>query len=121
MHWRGGCTVAKIRLVLLSVVAFLVALPVGAQDLGTIEPGKLHVAFNGDLPMSSLQDGTLVGTDGEMISLIAGDLGLELVPEQMDWAAEIESVTTGRVDLMIGAVGWTTERSKAMVLSDPIY
>jgi polar amino acid transport system substrate-binding protein len=39
----------------------------------------------------------------------------------MDWAAAIESVTAGRVDVMLGAVGWTEERSKVMLLSDPIY
>ena len=59
-------------------------------DLSTIEPGKLHVAFNGDMPMTSLNDGQLVGTDGEMISRIASRPGLEIVPEQMDWAAAIE-------------------------------
>jgi ABC-type amino acid transport substrate-binding protein len=112
---------AKTRLAILSMVVFLIAFPAVAQDLDTIEPGKLHVAFNGDMPMSSLQDGATVGTDGEMISIIASNLGLELVPAQMDWAAEIEAVTAGRVDLMVGAVGWTAERSKVMLLSDPIY
>jgi L-cystine transport system substrate-binding protein len=116
---------ARARLTMLSVVAFLVLLAAGAQavaqDLGTIEPGKLIVAFNGDMPMSSLQDGQLIGTDGEMISNIANNLGLELVPQQMDWAAAIESTTSGRVDLMIGAVGWTEERSQVMLLTDAIY
>jgi L-cystine transport system substrate-binding protein len=90
-------------------------------DLGTIEPGKLIVAFNGDLPMTSLQDGEIVGMDGEMISLIAEKLGLEIVPQQMDWAAAIESTSVGHVDLMLGAVGWTAERTEVMLLSDPIY
>src|SRR4029079_18158394 len=62
--------------------AALAARPTGLRafaevDLGTIESGKLTVAFNGDLPMTSLQDGEIVGMDGEMISLIAGKLGLE--------------------------------------------
>jgi polar amino acid transport system substrate-binding protein len=113
-------------LVSISVVTSVAVLSEGAataaqDDLGTIEPGKLIVAFTGDMPMSSIQDGTLVGTDGEMISRIADALDLEIVPQQMDWAAAIESVTTGRVDLMIGAVGWTADRSSAMLLSDPIY
>jgi polar amino acid transport system substrate-binding protein len=116
---------ATARFAALSVVAFMVALAAGvtaiAQDLGTLEPGKLQVAFNGDLPMSSWQNDQLIGFDGEMISLIASDLGLEIVPQQMDWAAAIESTTSGRVDVMIGAVGWTEERSKVMLLTDPIY
>lgn len=110
----------------LGVVAILIATPVIPQvsaesNLGTIEPGKVHIAFNGDMPMASLDDGQLIGTDGEMITRIASNLGLQIVPEQMDWAAEIEAVATGRVDLMIGAVGWTAERSQVMLLSDPIY
>ena len=110
----------------LSVVATLVALSAAPQafakdDLGTIEPGIVHIAFTGEMPMTSLREGRLVGSDGEMIARIASDLGLQIVPEQMDWAAAIESVTAGRVDLMLGAVGWTEERSKVMLLSDPVY
>jgi cystine transport system substrate-binding protein len=56
-----------------------------------------------------------------MISLIAEKLGLEIVPQQMDWAAAIESTSVGHVDLMLGAVGWTVERTEVMLLSDPIY
>jgi polar amino acid transport system substrate-binding protein len=116
----------KPLLSVLSVVAALVALSAASQafardDLGTIEPGKLHVAFNGDMPMTSLKDGQLVGTDGEMIDRFARDLGLAIVPQQMDWDAAIASVTAGRVDLMLGAVGWTQERSLVMLLTDPIY
>jgi polar amino acid transport system substrate-binding protein len=111
----------RARLALLAIVALLFAPAASARDLGTIAPGTLTVAFTGDMPMSSLQDGQLRGTDGEMISLIAGNLGLTLAPQQMDWAAGIESVTDGRADLMIGAVGWTAQRSQAMLLSDPIY
>jgi polar amino acid transport system substrate-binding protein len=103
------------------LVVFSAAVPALAQDLGTLEPGKLIVAFNGDMPLTSLRDGKLIGTDGEMISTIAGRLGLEIVPQQMDWATEIEAVAAGRVDVMVGAVGWTADRSEAMLLTDPIY
>ena len=107
-------------------VALLVVLSVFFQtraqdDLGTIEPGKLIVAFNGDMPMTSLRDGQLVGTDGEMMALIADHLGLQIVAQQMDWDAAIQSTAQGRVDVMLGAVGWTAERSQVMILTDPIY
>lgn len=110
---------------LVVVAAFVASSPFphtfAQDDLGTIAPGAIHVAFTGDMPMTSLSDGKLGGTDGEMIGLIANDLGLEIIPVQMDWAAAIESVATGRVDLMLGAVGWTAERSSVMLLSDPVY
>jgi cystine transport system substrate-binding protein len=112
---------ASLLVAVFLLVAASAAGTVLAQDLGTIEPGKLTVAFNGDMPMTSLKDGKLIGTDGEMISRIADDLGLKIAPQQMDWSAEIESTKAGRVDLMLGAMGWTEERSKVMLLTDPIY
>jgi L-cystine transport system substrate-binding protein len=130
MRWNNNCRPSAWTVVggwrAVPVVAILGALLMGTQvfardDLGTIEPRKLHAAFNGDMPMTALRHGKLVGTDGEMISRIAERLGLEIVPEQMDWASAIESTVAGRVDLMLGAVGWTEERSKVMLLTDPIY
>jgi ABC-type amino acid transport substrate-binding protein len=116
---------AKARLTVLSVLAMLLAFSAAAQalaqDLGTLEPGKLNVAFNGDMPMTSLQDGQMIGSDGKMIAKIAADLGLEIVPSQADWAAVIEATTSGRNDVMLGAMGWTEERTKVMTLTDPIY
>jgi polar amino acid transport system substrate-binding protein len=92
-----------------------------AQELDTIEPGKLTVGFNGDMPMTSLQDGQLIGSDGKMIAKIAADLGLEIVPSQADWATVIESTSSGRNDVMLGAMGWTEQRTEVMTLTDPIY
>ena len=87
----------------------------------TIEPGKLHVALNGDMPMTGIKDGKLIGTDGDLMVLIADRLGLEVVPQMMDWSAEIQSTKQGKVDIMHGAMGWIEERSKIMLLTDPIY
>jgi polar amino acid transport system substrate-binding protein len=39
----------------------------------------------------------------------------------MEWAAEIESTKAGRVDLMLGAMGWIQPRTEIMYLTDPIY
>jgi len=103
------------------LLAFSAAAQALAQELDTIEPGKLIVGFNGDMPMTSLVDEQLIGSDGKMIAKIAADLGLEVVPSQADWAAVIESTTSGRNDVMLGAMGWTEERSKVMTISDPIY
>ena len=46
-----------------------------AEPVKTITPGKLTVGFNGDMPMTSLKDGKLIGTDGELIAKIAERLG----------------------------------------------
>jgi L-cystine transport system substrate-binding protein len=121
--WTSFAT--KSRLTILTFLAVLLTFSAAAQalaqELDTIEPGKLIVGFNGDMPMTSLQDGQLIGSDGKMIAKIAADLGLEIVPSQADWAAVIEATTSGRNDVMLGAMGWTEERSKVMTISDPIY
>jgi polar amino acid transport system substrate-binding protein len=92
-----------------------------AEPPPTIEPGKLNVALNGDMPMTGLKDGKLIGTDGELMVLIADRLGLEVVPHMMDWSAEIQSTKQGKVDIMHGAMGWIESRSEIMLLTDPIY
>ena len=87
----------------------------------TIEPGKLTVGINGDMPMTSVKDGKLIGTDGELLAAIAGKLGLEVKPQQMEWSALIQATKQGKVDIMLGSMGWTKERTQVMLLTDPIY
>lgn len=86
-----------------------------------IEDGKLHVAFNGDMPGTGLKDGQLTGIDGSIMANVAARLGLEIVPEQMEWSAEIESVKSRRVDIMHGMMGWGEARAKVISMTDPIY
>ncbi|HEY4162249.1 MAG TPA: ABC transporter substrate-binding protein [Dongiaceae bacterium] len=97
------------------------ALPATAEPPKTIEPGKLTIGINGDMPMTSIKDGKLVGTDGELLAKIAGDLGLEVKPVQMEWSALIQATKQGKVDIMLGSMGWTKERTEIMSLTDPIY
>jgi len=100
----------------------LFSIPHGISgELKTVNPGYLTVAFNGDMPGTGWQDGNLRGVDGELMQWIAGELGLKVKPALMEWSAEIASVKSGRVDIMHGIMGWTAPRSKALLMSDPIY
>ena len=108
-------------LALVAAGVALTGLAARAEPPKTIEPGKLTIGINGDMPMTSVKDGKLIGTDGELIALIAGKLGLEVNPVQMEWSALIQATKQGKVDLMLGSMGWTKERSEVMLLSDPIY
>lgn len=92
-----------------------------AADLELVEPGSLTVAFNGDMPGTGWQDGHLIGLDGELMQYVAEQLGLKVKPALMEWAAEIQSVKTGRVDIMGGMMGWNDQRIKVINISDPIY
>lgn len=94
------------------------AAPVGAFEL--VEPGKLTVAFTGDMPGSGWQDGKLIGYDGEIMQIIADKLGLTVSPALMEWSGTIASVQAGRVDVTLGTMGWTEKRTEIMTLSEPI-
>src|SRR5713226_2182117 len=104
------------------LAAALVAAALAAQAAPkTLESGVLNVGLNGDMPMTSVKDGKLIGTDGEVMSLIAERLGLKVKPNLMDWAAEIQSTKQGKLDVMHGAMGWLAPRTEIMSLTDPIY
>lgn len=91
------------------------------EALPTVEPGVLTVALAGDAPYAMSHGEGLEGIDGDIINAIAGQLGLAVRPSLMDFSAGIESVSTGRVDMLIGGVGWSEERSEVMYLTDEIY
>ena len=112
---------SAVALASLVVAAGLTATAATAAPPKTIESGKLNIAMNGDMPMTQLKDGVLSGTDGSLMTMIAKQLGLDPVVHQMDWAAEIESTKQGKVDIMHGAMGWKTDRTKIMILTEPIY
>jgi polar amino acid transport system substrate-binding protein len=115
-------SIRPFALAALALAAMLAAqTPTSAGDLKTIEPGKLNIAMNGDMPMTQLKGGVLSGTDGELMIYVAKKLGLEPVVHQMDWAAEIEATKQGKVDIMHGAMGWIEPRTKIMNLTEPIY
>ncbi len=103
--------------------ATALALPraASAEAIETLVPGTLTVGMLGDMPMTSVKDGALIGTDGDLAVQIAKNLGLKVATKSMEWNALIQATKQGQVDVLIGSVGWTEERAKVMLLSDPIY
>src|SRR5919106_1119927 len=104
----------------IAVCMSLPSAPANAE-VKTVEPGKLTIGMNGDMPMTQIKDGKLSGTDGELMVWAAESIGLEPKPVQMDWAALIEATKQGKLDVMHGAMGWLEARTKIMILSEPIY
>lgn len=93
--------------------------PAGAFELA--QENTLTVAFTGDMPGSGWQDGKMTGYDGEIMQRIADKLGLKIEPALMEWSGTIASIEAGRVDVMLGTMGWTEKRTKIMSLSEPIH
>jgi ABC-type amino acid transport substrate-binding protein len=90
-------------------------------EFKTVKPGTITVAMNGDMPMTSVKDGKLIGTDGEMIAAIAKRLDLEVQPLLMEWSATIQSILSGRADVMLGNMGWTPARAQVLLITDAVY
>lgn len=115
-------TVARWAATIGSAATLLVAAGSIAQaEMKTLEPGKLTIGINGDMPMTQLKDGQLSGTDGEVMVFVTKQIGLEPNVVQMDWSALIEATKQGKLDVMHGAMGWLEARTKIMILSEPIY
>ncbi|MEO8059675.1 MAG: ABC transporter substrate-binding protein [Burkholderiales bacterium] len=87
----------------------------------TVEKDKFTIAFTGDMPGTGYQDGKMIGYDGEILQRVADAMKLAVKPALMEWSGTIASVQAKRVDVMAGTMGWTEQRSKIMLLSDPIH
>jgi len=103
------------------IACSVISLGAYAGDFKLVEKGKMTVAFTGDMPGSGWQDGKLIGYDGEIMQVISDRLGLKVAPALMEWSGTIASVQSGRVDVMLGTMGWTKKRTKIMTLSEPIH
>ena len=112
----------KIAALAAAILATLsLASTAGAQSVETIDKGTLTIAFSGDMPGTGFQDGRMIGYDGEILQRIAETLHLKVRPQLMEWSGTIASVQSKRVDIMGGTMGWTEQRSKIMLLSEPIH
>ena len=92
-----------------------------APTFRTVTPGVLTVANSGEMPMVGIEGDKMIGSDAEMIGAIAAKLGLGLKSALMEWSATVQSVRSGRADVMLGNMGWTPARAQALLITDAIY
>src|SRR5580658_960127 len=92
-----------------------------APEFKTVAPGVLTIANSNEMPMIAMEDGKLVGSDAEIIATIAAKMGLGVKSAQMEWSATVQSVKSGRADVMLGNMGWTPARAQALLITDAIY
>ena len=94
---------------------------VAAPTFKTVKPGVITIANSGEMPMITVEDGKLIGSDAEIVAAIAQKLGLGVESAQMEWSATVQSVKSGRADIMVGNMGWTPARAAALLITDAIY
>ena len=84
-------------------------------DLPTAVPGKLVMATNAAFPpYEFLENNEIVGIDAEIAGAIAEKLGLELVIQDMEFDAIIESVKNGKADIGLAGMTVTPEREEVV-------
>ncbi|TFH79911.1 transporter substrate-binding domain-containing protein [Pseudomonas kribbensis] len=91
------------------------------QPIKTVRPGYLTAACLGDMPLGALREGVPVGTDLELLKLIADRLELKLDVLTMGFPAVVEAVRSGRADWFGGNFAWNAMRSKILLLTDPVF
>lgn len=93
--------------------------PAADGELTTISKGTLTVGLSPDFPPMEYLDGDkLIGSDVELITAVAEDLGLKVKFEQQKFDQLINSVRTDRVDLVISGMSDTVERQKTLDFID---
>lgn len=93
-----------------------------ADPVQTLEPGTLKVSMQDQMPYAGYRDATtMTGLDGDIITAVAGKLGLKLAVQKSDWAGALAAAQTCRTDVVVGPVGWTKARAATGVFTDPTY
>lgn len=91
------------------------------------EKGQLVVGTSADYPpfewtiLDDNKEAKIVGIDVDIAQLIADEIGVELVMEDMAFDALIPSVLSGRIDMTIAGMTYTEERAKQVDFSDQYH
>ena len=85
------------------------------------EAGQLVIATSADFPpFEDLQgDGSFVGIEMDLAKLIADELGVELVIENMAFDSILTGVQAGKFDAGVAGISITEERQKNTLFTDP--
>jgi ABC-type amino acid transport substrate-binding protein len=91
-------------------------------EYGLIKPGEVTVAIStGNMPYNGLKDGRLTGLDGELFDRAAQDLGLKVVPVEVDFPGLLAGVQSRRYDIGVGDVAWRKARADKGIFTDPPF
>ncbi len=86
------------------------------------ENGKLNVATTAtDVPFSYVKDNEYVGLSIELVELFCRRYGYTPVVENVDFAARIPGLVSGKYDMCASSMAITEERKESISFSDPFY
>lgn len=92
----------------------------GGAAIATVTSGKLTMSTNAQFPPYEMVkgDGSFEGIDVEVAGKIAEKLGLELIVDDMDFAAALLAAQNGKSDIVMAGVTVNDERLAVMDFSD---
>lgn len=93
-----------------------------AASAQTVTAGQMTVAVDQDMPYNGVgTDGKLTGVNGDVITEIAGKLGLQINIQQMDFSPGLQAIQSGRVDTMTDCPVDTPQREGVYNLSQGFF
>jgi polar amino acid transport system substrate-binding protein len=92
-----------------------------APTFKTVEPGVITIANSNEMPTIAMENAELIGSDVEIIAAIAKKMGLGIKSAPMEWSATVQSVRSGRADIVLGNMAWTPARAQVLLITDAIY
>ncbi len=116
---------AKILSIVMAVI-LVCACFTGCSKPKTLEDikkaGKITVATSPDFPpFEYLENGQVVGIEVEIMELIAAELGVEIVFEQMDFDSVLPGIQSGKFDVGMSGITVTDERLENTDFTVPYF
>ena len=112
----------KILLAALALVALHTSALAADASLKTVkEKGKLVLGLDDAFPPMGFRndDNQIVGYDIDLAKEVAKRLGVQLVPQPIDWNAKEQELNTGKIDCIWNGFTITDERKQAMAFTKP--
>jgi polar amino acid transport system substrate-binding protein len=112
----------RILLAALCLAAFQTSALAADASLKTVkEKGKLVLGLDDSFPPMGFRndDNQIVGYDIDVAREVAKRLGVQLVPQPIDWNAKEQELNTGKIDCIWNGFTITDERKKAMTFTKP--
>lgn len=84
--------------------------------------GKITIATSPDFPpFESLEGGEIVGIEVDIMKLIAADLGVDVVFEQMDFDSVLPGIQAGKFDVGMSGITVTEKRKENADFTMPYF
>jgi len=103
-------------------ICMIAIAPAAAQTIESIkQKGTINVGVQAEFPPWGSTDaaGNLVGYDIDVATLMASDLGVKVQFVPVTAGNRVGYLATGKVDVLVAAVGMYPERAKAVQFSKP--